>query len=97
MIDLFDHVGEGSLGTHRLFLSLAASSRFVPPFYHVRDFCPHGSKRPIIWSSHRLGPPCKPWFWRSEHAGRLRSTWKTPKIWASISMKCVVTSVGTAI
>ena len=46
MIDLFDHVREGSLGTHRLFLSLAAGFRFVPPFYHVRDFCPHGLKSP---------------------------------------------------
>ncbi len=49
MIDLLAHLGEGSLGTHRLFLSLAASTRFVPLFYHVREFCPHGLCLRLRW------------------------------------------------
>src|SRR5215472_17201820 len=46
MIDLLDHVSNSPLRSHRPFLSLASGFPFVPPFYHVRDFCPHGLNSP---------------------------------------------------
>jgi hypothetical protein len=46
MKDPLDHVGNASLGSHRLFLSLTAYFPFVSSFYHVRDYYLHGLNSP---------------------------------------------------
>lgn len=69
-------------GCHWLVIRRCLDAPFEKAYYLV--FAPPGTTLQTMVLAER------------EHAGRSRSTWKTPKILASISTRCAVTSAGTA-